>query len=133
MLLIANISWPPQLISAVRAVRHLFARISEETLLGVPLDWPVRFVLVGAVYCILRIRLSTRAAAAIVLAFLFGKELFDIVAHQNLQPRAPDLGDLADLASGLAGLFCGGLIIRRLRRAERAQTSTRDSSETEPG
>lgn len=113
----ALVAWPGWLVAGVRALRSVFAWFSEHTLLGVPLDWPVRFILIAGLYLFLRIRFSTRIAATLSLGLLLGKEFFDVFAHRDLLlPRSPDWGDAADIASGLVGLAAAFLIDRRHRR-----------------
>lgn len=81
-----------------------------------PLDWIVRFVLIGALYLALRSRWPRRVAGSVAIALLLAKELFDIVAHQDLlQPRAPDLGDVADILSGLVGVAAAIAFDARIR------------------
>jgi hypothetical protein len=120
--------WPVWLVDAVRNVRGVSAWASRHTLAGVPLDWIVRFALIGVLYLLVRRRLSRGVSAGVAIGALCAKELFDIVAHQNLlRPRAPDLGDLADVLSGLAGL-AAAMAVDRMRR-----TSTRKEPETGTG
>jgi hypothetical protein len=117
--LIARLAWPKSLIHAVRTIRSAFAWVSEYELLGVPLDWLVRFVVLGVMYTVLRRYLSRRWAAWLTIAVLLGKELFDLFAHQDLlRPPAPNWGDLADVISGLLGLGTA-MAIERLRRGRR--------------
>ena len=111
-----RIPWPTFLVDAVRAVRGAFAWVSEHTLLGIPLDWPVRFVLLAVMYTVLRRWLSARLAAGLTIAVLLAKELFDVLVHQDLlSPRAPDWGDLADVVSGLLGVGAAIAFERRRR------------------
>ena len=123
----ARIPWPRLLVDTVHAVRGAFAWVSEHTLFGIPLDWPVRFVLLAVMYTVLRRWLSVRLAALLTIAVLLSKELFDIFAHQDLlQPRAPDWGDLADIISGLLGV-AAAIGLERLRRGPRpAARASRD-------
>jgi hypothetical protein len=110
--------WPPWLVKAVRAVKNSEALFSQHTLCGVPLDWPLRFIVLGGLYLILQRRLRRRRAAAICTAILLLKETLDCFAVlKPWCPRPPDLGDLADVASGLLGLVCAerGRRIYRLR------------------
>jgi len=110
------ILWPTALVRCIRAVRDACGWCSETHILGIPLDWPVRLALLAGLYVLLRFRLSARWTTAITLTILLGKELFDILVHQDLRPRAPDWGDAADILSGLAGIGLGILIARGLRR-----------------
>ncbi len=99
-------TWPDGLVCAVRTFKAACAWFSEHTLLGVPLDWPLRAVLVGGLYALLRRRGSRRRAVLICSALLVAKELFDVFATRHpLRPPLPDAGDLADLAAGLVGLL----------------------------
>jgi len=112
-------TWSVWLVQLVHALKTALGWFSEHELLGVPLDWLVRFVVLGVMYTVLRRYLSRRWAAWLTIAVLLGKELFDIFAHQNLlRPRAPNWGDLADVISGLLGLGTA-MAIERLRRGRR--------------
>lgn len=125
--------WPAWLVDAVRGVRAVFAWTSAHTLAGVPLDWIVRFVVIGGLYLVLRRRLPRRVAGGIVVALLLVKELFDIVAHQDLLLlRAPDFGDLADILSGLAGV-AAAIAIEACTRAGAAAKPLFRKDDLEPG
>ena len=107
--------WPPWLVEAVPAVKNVEALFSQHTLWGMPLDWPLRFVVLGGLYLILQRRLSRRRSAVVCIAVLLLKEAFDCFAVlQPWHPRPPDLGDLADVASGLLGLVCAELVRSRI-------------------
>ncbi len=102
--------WPPWLVEAVRAIKNVEALFSQHTLCGVALDWPLRFIVLGGLYLILQRRLSRRQSAAVCIVVLLLKETFDcFVVLQPWHPRPPDLGDLADVVSGLLGLVCAEL------------------------
>ncbi|GMU34993.1 MAG: hypothetical protein AMXMBFR20_28650 [Planctomycetia bacterium] len=120
-------SWPTWLVNFVHSLRSVFAWFAHHSVLGIPLDWPARFVLIVALYALCRLRLSPRGAAVVAVTVLLAKELFDIFAHLDLfRPRAPDWGDAADIASGLAGLCLARLIDRRLTRRSRAVVDAPD-------
>ena len=55
--------WPDWLIELVRAVKRSLGFFSDRSVLGVPLDLPVRFLVIGGFYLMLQWRLSRRAAA----------------------------------------------------------------------
>lgn len=124
------IHWPASWIAAVRGLKALFAFFSHHHVLGVPLDLPLRFVGLAALMVILRRWLSARSAVIVCAVILFTKELFDIVAVQDLsQPRLPHADDLLDIASGLAGIALGLWLARITQRPLRdPASSTRNSS-----
>jgi hypothetical protein len=133
--IMADRHWPEPLVFVIRSIREGFAWVSEHTLLGIPLDLPLRFLLMVGIYRCLRVRLPVRMAVLVALVILIGKELFDIVAHRNLQPRAPDWGDLVDAASGLLGLGIAMHMEHRSTRMEerKADQPTAASEEKLPG
>ena len=103
---------------AVRKLKDLFAFFSNHHVLGIPLDWPVRFVLIGGLYILLQTKLSAKRSCAICLAVLLLKETFDVFAVRSFSwARLPDWGDAADIAVGLAGIACAILVVR-LRRGK---------------
>ncbi len=121
-----TIAWPAWLVHVIRGFRNFCAWCSEHTVIGIPRDWPLRFVVLAAMYGFLRRWLSARRTAAITIAILLGKEIFDIVAHEDLRPRAPNWGDAADILSGLAGIALAAWLVERrgwFRRPDR-RTST---------
>lgn len=114
-----GIPWPEWLVASVRAIKHVLGIASGHAVLGIPLDWPVRFLFIGGLHYLLRRGLSLRVSATICMVFLMGTELIELVAVRNpLHPHSPDLGDLADLASGAAGIVAGELIRRRWTRTK---------------
>ena len=116
-------TWPPSLVAAVRKIKNVFASFSHHHVLGIPLDWPLRFVLLGGLYLILHSRLGRWRTALFCVAVLLAKELFDIIAVRDLfHPKPPDRGDLADILSGLAGIASGALIVCIRRRASAAKS-----------
>lgn len=107
------------MVRAVRSFKNLCAFFTHRSVLGIPLDLPLRAVVLAGLYFLLRRRFQPRASAAICLAVLLAKELFDIVAVQSLlHPRWPHLDDMADIASGLVGISLG-LLISALRSPAR--------------
>jgi len=110
----------------VRHLKSVFALFSEHKLLGVPLDWPLRFLALAGLYVLLRRRLRPRPAAGVCLALLLLKEAFDCFAVLNpLRPRPPDAGDLADVLSGLLGLVAAALLLHVLHRRGRNAHASR--------
>lgn len=110
--------WPDSLIAMVRVVKRTMCWVSGQSVLGIPLDLPLRFGMLGALYALLCVRVPRRHAVAVCMALLLGSELFEIFAVRNLgRPAPPDWGDLADILSGLAGIGAADLAWRwRLRK-----------------
>lgn len=109
--------WPSWLIEISHAVRHFCLTVSSTVVYGIPLDWPFRFVFIGLLFFLLQLRLARRRAAYIAALLLISKELYDVYIHQDLfHPGTPDWGDVADIASGLGGLFAAMLITRNIRQ-----------------
>jgi hypothetical protein len=113
--------WPVIIVDAVRATRRFFAWFSQNTVVGVPLDWPLRFVLIGALYMLLCRWTTRRRAAVFAASLLIAKEALDIFAHLDLlAPRPPDWGDAADCAAGLLGIAAAELFFRVRSRSRPA-------------
>jgi hypothetical protein len=112
-----NVHWPESWIRTVPAIKAACAAVSERSWLGVPLDFPLRFAVMAGLYALLRRWLSVRTSAAPCCVLLLSKVLFDIVAVRNpAHPRWPHLDDVADVASGLAGIGLAMLISARRPR-----------------
>jgi len=116
--------WPPFLVSAIQRIKAMFAFFNYHSVLGIPLDWPLRFVLLGGLYLALQSRLGRRRTAFLCVALLLAKALFDILAIRDWShPKPPNRGDLADILSGLAGIAAAEMIVR-LRRRHSSPKST---------
>ncbi|MBK8267425.1 MAG: hypothetical protein IPK83_03625 [Planctomycetes bacterium] len=110
--------WPSWLIEISQAVRHFCERVKSTNVYGIPLDWPFRFVFIGFLFFLLQLRLARRRAAYIAALLVISKELYDVYIHQDLfHPGTPDWGDVADIASGLGGLFAAMFITRNIRQS----------------
>jgi hypothetical protein len=110
----ATYGWPAGLIAAVRAVKNVEAFFSQHALCGIPCDWPLRFVALGAAYRGLRPHCGPRWAASVCVGVLLAKEVFDCFAVLDpWHPRPPDWGDAADVLTGLAGIAAGMIVSRR--------------------
>ncbi len=117
------IHWPPALVTVVRKVKTFFGWFSSHTLAGIPLDWLVRFVVLGLAYWLLARKMGRRAAAAVCIAVLLTSELLELVCNRCFPHiHTPDWGDLADVLSGLAGIAAAEGI-RRLKAASPARPS----------
>jgi hypothetical protein len=107
------LAWPRLLVEGVRAFKAIEGFFSDHAVCGIPLDLPLRFIVLGGAYLWLRPRLGPRRAATLCGALLLLKEVFDCFAVLDLRhPRPPDWGDAADVLSGLAGLVAAELIVR---------------------
>lgn len=107
----------------VRSLKAVFAFFSDHRLLGIPSDLILRFFILGCAYLAFRERLGRKRCALVCIVVLVCKELFDVVAVQNLlHPRWPDWGDVADILSGLLGIACAEAVaqIRRWVRWRRS-------------
>ena len=111
------LNWSPTTIRLVRGIKRFFGLFSGTAIAGIPLDWPLRFVVLGGLHGALRRRISPRSAAITCLTVLVGTELLEIIAVQNLHRlRWPDWGDAADVASGVSGIIAAEILSRRLGR-----------------
>ncbi|MFA5865307.1 MAG: hypothetical protein WC975_11550 [Phycisphaerae bacterium] len=111
------IHWPKSYILVAHKIKNLFAFLTHHYLFGIPLDLPFRFVLLGAGYLLLQRKFSRGRSAAICITVLLIKETFDLFAVQRFPwPKPPNLGDLADVVSGLAGIGVAEIILRLRRR-----------------
>lgn len=108
---------PPFLINIVHRIKAVFAFFSHHRVLGIPLDWPFRFIFLCGLYLALQSRLGRHRTAFLCVALLLAKELFDIFAVQDFShPKPPNRGDLADILSGLAGIAASAMIVWIRRR-----------------
>lgn len=114
--------WSPTTVSVVRAAKSFFGLFSGTTFCGVPLDWPLRFGLLGGLYLLLTRRsrrggvapASRRRATMLCLGLLAVTELMEIVATRTPGKFYwPDIGDAADLLAGLAGI-ASAAVVRRI-------------------
>jgi hypothetical protein len=116
MCLLAGIAvaWSPAVVRTVRSVKHFLGWFSGTAVLGIPLDWPARFIGLGLLHALARRRLGPRGSAALCLALLVGSEILEIFASR-VPGRYfwPDLGDLADVLSGMAGVLAAEWLARR--------------------
>ncbi len=113
------LDWSPTAVDFVRGIKHFFGLFSGTQIGGVPLDWPLRFVLLGGLHLLLRRRLPLLRAAAVGLGLLLATESLEIVATRTPGKLYwPDAGDVADLGSGLLGI----LAAERVRRLWRKPT-----------
>jgi len=111
------LAWPRPLVEAVRGFKRMEGFISNHAIGGIPLDWPLRLLVLGGAYLWLRPRLGPRRAAALCIGGLLLKEAFDCLAVLDPRhPRPPDWGDVADVLSGLAGLVAAELMSRATNR-----------------
>ncbi len=116
------LQWPDWLVALVRAVKHGMGFFSTHSLMGVTLDLPVRFVLLGGLYLMLQRWLRRRYAAVVVVSILLGTELFEIFGVRNpFHPVSPNRDDLLDILSGLAGLATAELFRRVWGHASRSR------------
>jgi len=109
--------WSPRTVRMVRAVKDFFGLFSGTSVAGIPLDWPLRFLVLGALHGLLRRKLTLRTAAAIGTGLLLATEVLEIFATRR--PHAlywPDMGDAADVISGLAGIGVAELLLRSRRK-----------------
>lgn len=110
--------WPGPIVEAVRAVKGVFAWCSQHAVLGVPIDWIVRFAVLGGLYAVLARRIGAARSMIVCGAILLAKETFDILAVLDpARPRWPGVDDLADILSGVAGIAAAEgvrrIIVRR--------------------
>ena len=118
--------WPDNLVALVRLTKHGMCWISGQSVLGIPLDWPLRFVALGALYGALRLKMCWRWSVAVCVAVLLCTELFEIVAVRELNNAVlPNWSDVADILSGLTGMGAVELLTWRVRliRRRRSQCS----------
>lgn len=111
-----TVRWPTTLLTLVRGTKQCMAFFSNHSLMGVPADWPVRFIMLGGLYLALQSRLSRRYALAITMLIFLGTELFELFAIRDpLHPLSPDWGDIGDILSGLSGITAAELLARKQR------------------
>ncbi len=121
-----SLAWPESLVAAVRGLKSVFAFFSRHRLAGVPLDLPLRFVVMAAGQVWLRRRLGPRQAVLACTAVLLAKEVFDVFAVRDpVHPKSPNWGDVADVVSGLAGIAAAETLIRLRRRALNRRSGAR--------
>lgn len=107
------IKWPTNLVNAIHKVKEIFAFFAHHYLFGIPLDLPLRFVVLGGAYLLLQRKFSRKRSAAVCITVLLLKEIFDLfVVRRFPWPKPPNWGDLADVVSGLAGIGVAELILR---------------------
>jgi len=114
----AQAHWPAALVSIVRFVKGCFGHLSQQSILGVPLDLPARVVVFGVLYSVLRRKLSRRWAAGACVLLLPLTELFEIVAVQSFpRLKGPGWDDVADVLSGLVGIALAAWLVDARRRS----------------
>lgn len=107
------IHWPTSWIAFIQKVKSIFGFFKHHFLLGMPLDLPFRFVLLGGVYLLLQRKLTRGKSAVLCIVLLLSKEIFDLFAVQQFSwPKSPNWGDMADVISGLAGIGMAEVILR---------------------
>ncbi len=125
--------WPATVVEAVRAVKHGFAWCSQHAVLGLPVDWIVRFGVLGGMHLVLARRIGAARSACICGAILIAKETFDVVAVLDpARPRWPGMDDAADVLSGIAGIAVAEGV-RRVIGRRRLSVKRKDESIAPPG
>lgn len=103
------IEWSPSTVEFVRTIKNFFGLFSGTTVCGIPLDWPLRFVILASLCLVFARWLQRRTAVAVCLLILAGSESLEIVASRTPGKLYwPNAGDAADLAAGLLGIIAGG-------------------------
>lgn len=119
--------WPIWLIYYVTWVKQFCHQISDQSLLGIPMDLVFRFLLLAVLFLVLSRWFGSRVAWGVGLLLLLGKETFDVVGVRYLRNlHWPGVADFLDVLSGLLGLAAGAFLLRRHEAGCRPNPALKD-------